>query len=129
MAHPNEELLRIGYEAVIADGITAVRDMFDDNIRWHVPGRHRVAGDYQGKRGVEDFWRKLMGESDGTFEMEVHDVLANDEHGVALIRDRGRPRGRPWENNSVHVWHFRNGKLTEFWRHPLNPYADDDLWG
>lgn len=96
MAHPNEKLLRIGYEAVIADGVTAVTDMFDDNIRWHVPGRHRVAGDYHGKWGVEELWRKLMGESDGTFQMEVHDVLANDEHGVALLRDRGRPRGRPW---------------------------------
>jgi ketosteroid isomerase-like protein len=128
VAHPNEELLRIGYQAVIENGITAVRDMFDDQIRWHVAGRHRVAGDYHGKRGVEDFWQKLVDHSDGTFHMEVHDVLANDNHAVALIKDRGRPKGKPWENNSIHVWHIRNGKLTEFWRHPADPYIDDDLW-
>lgn len=49
MAHPNEDLVRDGFAAFGRGDIDALRDRyFAGDIRWHVPGRSPVAGDYDG---------------------------------------------------------------------------------
>lgn len=56
--------------------------------------------------------------SGGTFRSEVHDVLASDEHVVGLILARAERDGRIVELPRVHIWHVRDGKLSELWLHP-----------
>ena len=52
----------------------------------------------------------------GTFRNEIHDILANDEHGVVLVESSAqRPDGRSWTGRVAHIWHLRDGKSTEFW--------------
>jgi ketosteroid isomerase-like protein len=50
----------------------------------------------------------------GTLRVEVLDVLANDEHGVVLTRERGEHGGRTAEYEGVHRWEFRDGKCARF---------------
>jgi hypothetical protein len=47
--------------------------------------------------------------SPGTFRVEFHDVLANDEHAVALYVVRGEREGRTLEDRSVLASHVRIG--------------------
>jgi hypothetical protein len=35
-----------------------------------------------------------MQETDGTFRLEVHDILANDDRGVVLVRPNAQRKGR-----------------------------------
>ena len=64
----------------------------------------------------------------GVSKLEVHDLLANDEHGMALVRVTGQMEDKTLDQNVVHVWHVENGKLTEFWSHPLDLYAFDEFF-
>jgi ketosteroid isomerase-like protein len=128
MAHPNEDVLRQGYEAFARADMPAVQAFFADDIVWHVPGRSPMSGDYKGVQEVLGFLGKSMEETQGTFGLEIHDLLADDEHGVALVVARGQREGKSLEDRQVHVLHLRGGKVTEFWAHPGDQYAIDEFW-
>jgi uncharacterized protein len=63
----------------------------------------------------------------GTFRVELHDVLANDAHAVAIYVSRGQREGRTLDNKNVLVSHIRNGRLTEAWQLSEDQYAADDF--
>jgi uncharacterized protein len=126
--HPNVELLRKGYAAYSTGDMDVLNELFADDIVWHIAGRSPVSGDYKGRDQVYGFFGKLMELSGGTSKIEVHDILANDEHAVALVTGTGTRSGKSFEGNDVHVFHLRNGQVVEFWDSPVDQYAADDFW-
>src|SRR5207244_733997 len=52
MAHPNEDLVRRGYEAFGTGDMATLNELFADDIVWHAPGRNQLAGTYRGKDEV-----------------------------------------------------------------------------
>ena len=128
MAHPNEELIRGGYEAFATGNVPDVLSRFADDIVWHVPGRSPLAGDYRGHDEVMGFFGKLMELSNGTFRLEVHDVLATDDHAVALVKATAERNGETKSFDAAHVWHVKDGKSTEFWGLSTTPFEDDEFW-
>lgn len=44
MGHPNEELVRSGYDAFAKGDIDTLRVLFDPEVVWHQPGRSVLAG-------------------------------------------------------------------------------------
>jgi len=77
---------------------------------------------------VFGFFAKLQEMSEGTSKLEVHDLLADDEHGVALVAESATRGGRSLESNATHVLHLRDGKVTEFWDARPDQYAADEFW-
>ena len=69
--------------------VETLRELFDPNIVFHVPGRSQIAGDYRGIDETFGFFGKLVELSGGTFKIERHTVLADDE---ANLRELGRAR-------------------------------------
>jgi ketosteroid isomerase-like protein len=129
MAHPNEELLRKGYTAFASFDLDTIRELFDDNIKWHIPGRSPVAGDYKNKDEVFDFFSKILTISEGTFKVDVHDVLANDEHAVVLTTSHAeRPGKKALAIKGVASYHIKDGKVVEAWFFDEDLYADDEFW-
>jgi len=126
MAHANEDTLRTVYEAFAKGDVATVMGLFTDDIKYHISGRSLVSGDYSGKDEVLGFFGKLMGLSGGTFQVEVLDILANDEHGVALTMERGQRDGKTLENRAVHVWDIRDGKCARF--RGYNEEGWDEFW-
>ena len=74
------------------------------------------------------FYARLVEVSGGTLSLELHDVLANDEHGVALLTARGERAGRQLNDNMVETFHFRDGKVSEVWVQVTDLYANDEFW-
>ena len=128
MTHPNEELVRKGYEAFGKGDMDTLNDLFADDIAWHAPGRSPVSGDYRGKQEVFDVFAKVFELSGGTFNLELHDVLANDEHVVTLVTTRGERNGKTLENRGAQVFHVKDGKVTESWLHSQDQYAIDEFF-
>ena len=126
--HPNVELLRKGYEAYSAGDLETIDGLFDDEIVWHVAGRGPLSGDYHGKEEVFGFFGKIMELSGGTAKLDVHDIVANDEHGVVLLTSTASREGRDFSGTDVHVFHIRDGKTVEFWDSPTDQYAVDEFW-
>jgi len=52
MAHPNEELVRRGYDAFASGDMDTRRELFDPQIVWHFAGRSPLAGDHRGVDAV-----------------------------------------------------------------------------
>src|ERR671919_3178622 len=127
MAHSNEDLARRGYDAFTRGDMQAVSDVFADDIVWHVVGRSPLAGDYRGRDEVLGFLAKTMEMTGGTFNLEIHDMLANEDHAVALVVARGEREGRTLEDRQAHVLHIKDGKVTEYWGRPGGPYAIDEF--
>ena len=128
MAHPNEELMRRGYEAFGKGDMDTIRELFDPNIVWHAPGRNPMSGDYRGVDEVLTQFGKVFEMTGGTFNLELHDVIANDDHVVVLVTARGEHNGKKLEDHSVQIWHVKDGKAAEQWLHPGDAHAVDEFW-
>jgi uncharacterized protein len=129
MAHPNAELARDGIAAFQRGDLDALRNQyFAEGIRYHVPGRSPIAGDYQGVGQVLGFFGRLFELSGGTLRVELHDVMANDEHAAALLSIRAERAGRQLQDNTVLTFHLRDGKVTEVWSLQTDLYAVDEFW-
>lgn len=123
--HPNEALLRSYYDAVARGDLGTVEQMYADDVVVHAPPGSPLAGDYRGKDEVFGFLGEVMERSGGTLRFDVHDVLANDEHGVALLRASADHADKTLDDNAVHVIHIKGGKLSEFWGLWGDPHAFD----
>lgn len=128
MAHPNEDLMRRGYEAFSAGDLDTVMSIFADDIAWHIGGDSELAGDYKGHQEVLGFFGKLMELSEGTFRLSVHDILANDRHAAVLVDFHVERGGRSLDSKEVHAWHVSGGKATEFWGFPEDQAAFDAIF-
>src|SRR5205807_7657374 len=126
--HPNVALLRKGYEAFVKGDMDTLNGLFTDDIIWHEGGRGPLAGDYKGKEQVFGLLGKLFELSEGTIKVEVHDILANDEHAVALVTISASRKGRSFSGTSVDVFHVRDGKAAEFWDNVTDRYGLDEVY-
>jgi uncharacterized protein len=127
--HPNADLLRRGYTAFQNGDLDTVRSLFASDIVWHVPGASHLAGDYRGVDDTIALFVRQFEESGGTFQVELHDVVANDEHAVALAKFSASKGGASMAENYVHVAHIAGGKLTESWIVGDNQAKVDAFWG
>jgi hypothetical protein len=130
VAHPNEDLVREGFAAFSRGDMDYLqRQFFAEGVRFHLPGRSPLAGVYQGPEQVMQLFARLFELTGGTFSVEVHDVLANDEHAVALYTVRGERAGKQQMNdNQVQVFHIGDGKASEVWVQATDLYALDQFF-
>jgi ketosteroid isomerase-like protein len=119
MAHPNEDLLREGYAAFGRGDLDALQNQFfAPDISWHYPGKSPFAGDCHGTGEV----------SGGTIRVQLNDVVAKDDVAVALTTVSAQREGRELSDDTVQVFRIRDGKATEVWSYPADPYATDAFW-
>lgn len=126
--HPNLKAARAGYEAFAGGDLAAVSELMADDIVWHVGGSNMVSGDYAGKEAVLGLFATIAQETSGSFDNEIHDILANDEHGVALVTTSGQRGDKTMSVRGVHVFHMDDGRMTEFWNFPQDQAAVDSFW-
>ena len=127
--HPNAELFRKGYAAFSAGDMDTVRSLFAPDIVWHVSGKNHTSGDYEGVDSVLQLFGQYFQETDGTFKVDLHDIVANDVHGVAIATLAGQKDGKSLSDRYVHVVHMKDGLQTESWIFAENPDVIDDFWG
>jgi uncharacterized protein len=127
--HPNVARIRDGYAAFAKGDFAVLTDLFAEDLVWHVGGRSQLAGDYRGRDAVFAFFGRLMEVTEGSFRLDVHAVLADDEHAVALVVGTASRGGRSVTDNAAHVLHMRDGKVTEYWNATTDQYAFDELIG
>lgn len=111
--HPNAELFRRGYMAFQKGDMDTVRSLFAPDIVWNVPGHNRFSGAHRGVDNVLSLFGQNFAETNGTFRVELHDILANDDHAVALATVSGERHGRKLSDRYTHVAHIKDGKLSE----------------
>ena len=115
--HPNVALVRRAMQAMNemdmskADQEMAVVDAFmADDIIWHEIGRAEP------RRGKEEL-RAATAEDWGTatLKYELHDIVANDDHTIALGTATATRNGKTIEYRTAEIYHIRDGKAVERW--------------
>ncbi len=127
--HPNAELWRKGQEAFSRRDMDSLRTFWADDIVYHVPGAHPIAGEHKDLNGVLAFFARLADLTGGTVRIvDVHDVFANDEHVVALLRFTASRQGKQLSWDQTHIYHISEGKITEAWLVPTDQRALDEFF-
>ena len=109
--------------------MATVSDLIADDVVWHVGGSSSLSGDYKGKDAVFGFFGKLMEITGGTFKLEVHDILANDDHSVTLVRATAERSGKKLDTKQAHVTHpDSEGRVKEFWAVDEDQSATDEFY-
>lgn len=66
--------------------------------------------------------------TDGTFGVvELHDMLASDDHVVVLARVGAERQGHRLEWTGIDVYDVADGRIQEIWIHVTNQYAVDEF--
>ena len=114
--HPNVALVRRAMQAMNemdmsqADQEMAVVEAFmADDIVWHEIGRAEP------RRGKDDLRAEMGSMGDTTIKYELHDVVANDDHAIALGTATATRNGKTFEYRTAEIFHIRDGKATERW--------------
>ena len=126
--HANASLLRRGFEAFDKGDMAALTEVFAQDVVWHVPGDSQLSGVHRGRDTVFAVFAKVGELSGGTYKIDVHDVLANDEHAVALTRGTGSREGKQLNSLDAAVYNMANGKVTEFWFFAEDQRLTDEFW-
>ena len=113
--HPNGALLRGLLEAFGTRDVHAMETAFDDDVTWHAPGTNRFSGQFRGRTAAMQRLAQMR-EAGISTGFDVHDVVANDEHAVALVHLHLEVAdGRRYDQPQVQLAHVREGRIVEFW--------------
>ena len=126
--HPNVGLLSKGYEAFARGDMATLTELISEDVVWHAPGTSQISGDFRGRGAVFAWFGRIAELSGGTFRIEVHDILANDEHAVALTRATASRQGKQLNSLDTDVYHIRNGKITEAWSFTEDTRRAEEFW-
>ena len=107
------ELVRRGYEAFSAGDMETLAELFAEDAVWHVPGNAGISGNKQGRDAISAFFAELFSLSGGTVKVTLQEVIAGDEHTVALDHLQAERNGTVLDQNSVNVFRIRGGKVIE----------------
>jgi ketosteroid isomerase-like protein len=123
--HPSAAAYRRTADAFRAGDFDTVRSLVAEDVLWHVPGRHAMAGEI---RGLDELVGWLTRVSELGFTIREHDVFGNDEHVCALSYMGARRPGVEIEIRVTSVFHFRGGQQVERWFYPEDMGAWDAIF-
>lgn len=106
--HPSEQLYRNVMEAAAQGDLEPFAGALADDVIWHQIG----APDLTGKEAVLSSMEDLEGVD---FEVDTHDVLANDDHVVGLVEAHVKVGDQEFIYRTAEIVHVENGKVTERW--------------
>ena len=121
----NETQLRRGYNAFNAGDMATLTEVFSPDAVWHVPGRNPLSGEKRGRDAVFAYFGKLGELSNGTFHVDLHDIVANERHLVGVQTDTAERAGKKLNARAVLLFHMEGGKITEGWENFEDQYAVD----
>jgi ketosteroid isomerase-like protein len=126
--HPNVTFAREAFDAIGRGDSEWLDAHMDPNVVFHQGGRFPTAGTYEGKDAVFAHMLEFFALVDFSMTMQLHDVLATDDHVVTLVRVSIDHDGRHLDFDEAHVWHVRDGRAIEMWAVPKDPYEVDDFF-
>ena len=126
--HPNVALLRKGYEAFAKGDMATLTQQWSEDMVWHWSGNTPFSGDHKGRDAVFRVLARYRELSGGTARVDLHDILANDEHAVALTRGMVSRQGKDLNVLETYVYHVSNGKVTEVWMFSEDQRLNDEFW-
>ena len=105
------------YEALASGDAERVKQYWDQDMVWQVPGHNRLSSWHYGLDGFLAFMGEVGRLSGNSFKMEpiAGQVIVTGEYSADLTRNRGNRLDEPEKKMDievVHVLRWRNGKVV-----------------
>ena len=123
-----ESVIRRAYQDFESGDLDLLGVVMGQDVVWHEPGRSSLAGDYKGPETVLGFLEQLKLRSDGTFKIEVLDVLSEPERAVVLQRETATRGGKTLDVVAVVDFEIHHQKITEVTVYQADTYGFDEFW-
>jgi ketosteroid isomerase-like protein len=125
MVYIDEKVVQQLVEAFNRRELEPVIKLFADDIVLHYIGRNLLAGDYQGKSGLLEFWQKQIEITGGSFHGEVV-AVCQGEGNLVLIMDMFAIReGKEFTWRRVNHYHIAKSRFFENWIYEGDQYTAD----
>jgi len=102
-------MLKRLYAAYEAQDAAAMASLLTDDAFVLLPGNRGLAGTHRGRDESVGFFSMVWAQAPDGFELDIHEVLANEHHGLVIVRvtaKRGADRYEEWE---THVHELNDG--------------------
>ncbi len=125
--HPHALLLRQAWQAAAQSDVATLKELWAEDIVWHVTAETPWRGDHVGHEAVLEYLAQV-GESGQTYNTELKDVLVGNGY-AALVCSVSTKRGnRLLEFDQVLLGRFEERRIAEVWALPIEPQAVGDFW-
>ncbi len=108
--HPNAAIIRASVEAMNRGDLEGAAEHLADDVEWHEIGRSEPI---RGKQALADRYADMP--AGGSITVDLHDVVANDEHAIALVEATATMGDQSLKYRTAEIFHMRDGKITERW--------------
>jgi ketosteroid isomerase-like protein len=128
-ADENVATMQRAYDAFNTGDIDTLREVFDENMVWHLPGRRPMANDYQSADATLEYFGQLAEKTNGTFRAQLERLVGDDDGRVVGIQhstaDKG---GKHLDVHNCIVFTLRDGRVIDGQEHFEDLYAWDEFW-
>ena len=125
-AHPNIVLINEFFKAYAANDTEAIKKIFAEDIKWHIPGTHPLSGTKVGIKAVLDYFQQL---NRGNFKAEPIVMGVNDNFVIDCHKNWSNIEGAENLNNmSCLLWKIENNRIVEVHNFPENQQIVDSFF-
>jgi ketosteroid isomerase-like protein len=120
--HPNVAAARALFEAFDSSDVETIRASMAEDVVWHMIGGETVVG--------LEALAEMMAAAEGDFriETELHDIVGNDEHVIALVNATAIAGDQAFSYRTAEIVHVEDGKVTERWAFSDDTAAINDFF-
>ncbi|MDP9468664.1 MAG: nuclear transport factor 2 family protein [Chloroflexota bacterium] len=106
----NAQVLRDALDAFNRGDGQAAAALMTDDVEWHEIGR---ADPIVGKEALGARFAGAL--PDWDISVELHDIIANDDHAIALVTATAKMGGKSLVYRTAEIYHLRDGKVSARW--------------
>ena len=105
----NEAVARNVTDAFDAMDMARLDALIADDVVWH------EIGAAEPRRGKAAMQAAAPGVADYQITGKLHDIVASDDHAIALIEATATRGGKTLVYRTAEIYHIRNGQIVERW--------------
>lgn len=126
----NLEIFNAYNNGLVAGDFPAVFATMADDIIWHQPGKHSIAGTVVGKEKLGAHLAQFAEKTNGTFKVLTNWVSDNADLVAANVTFVGtRADGEELNMNGIDLFRMEDGKIKEVWLFSSDQAVEDAFWG
>lgn len=109
--------------------LETLKDFYAEDVVWHTAGDHALAGDYQGRDELIEYFATVRRMTSETIRLQPVSILASDDEISMFTRVTAERPGRSLDVFLTQTFKVRpDGRCTEYWAIADDQEAIDEFW-